>query len=339
MRVISVMGIDLAKGVFHVCGQDAVGNIIVRRKLSRNELMRFVANTPQCRIGVEACGGANHWVREFKKHGHSVKMMPPQYVKPFVKTNKNDFNDAEAICEAVQRPSMHFVPEKTIEQQDIQMVHRVRTRLVRNRTSLCNEIRGCLAEYGVVIGPGLSKLRKKLIDVISDDKSQLSGRVKTMITQMHSEWLFLEERVKELDEEIKRIFEGNDTCKRISKIPGLGVVTSTAIVACVGDPSVFKNGRQMSAWLGLVPRQSSSGGKTTLLGISKRGDDYIRSLLVHGGRSVVQYAPKKTDKRSQWVSEKAASRGKNKAAVAVANKNARIIWKMLMTGEQYRTAV
>jgi len=338
MKAISVMGIDLAKNVFHVYAEDRNRKGVVRKRFSRSQIIRFVANTSKCLIGVEACGGANFWVREFKKFGHTVRMIPPQYVKPFVKTNKNDFNDAQAICEAVQRPSMHFVSEKSIEQQDIQILHRVRNRLVRNRIGVCNEIRGFLAEYGIVSGSGVSKLRKKVQEILSTDEGQFTGRAKTVIGELYGEWIQMEERIERLNEQIKGVFEGDESCQRISKIPGVGPITATAIVAAVGNPSVFKNGRQMAAWLGLVPRQSSSGGKSTLLGISKRGDNYCRMLLVHGGRSVVKYAPNKLDKQSLWVSEKRRTRGYNKAAVAVANKNARIIWRMLMTGESYRPA-
>jgi transposase len=339
MKTITVMGIDLAKSVFHVYGVDSNGKAQLRKKLDRKGLMKVIANTAPCLIGVEACGGSNYWARKFEEHGHEVKMMPPQYVKPYVKTNKNDFNDAEGICEAVQRPNMHFVPKKSVEQQDIQMVHRIRQRLVAGRVALVNEARGLLAEYGIVIGKGVSRFNTAIVQIIGDNKNGLTSVGRRKMRDLLTELNEMQERIKAMDVEISRIYENSDTCKRIGKIPGIGPVTATAIVAAVSDAGVFKNGRQMSAWLGIVPRQDSTGGKPRLLGISKRGDIYLRTLLIHGGRSVVLAARNKTDKYSQWVTQKATTRGKNKAAVAVANKNARIIWKLLNTGESYKAAV
>jgi transposase len=339
MKVVTVMGIDLAKSVFHAHGIDEHGKAVVRKKLRRAELMAFIANTPACLIGVEACGGANYWVRQFEKHGHTVKMMPPQYVKPYVKTNKNDFNDAEAICEAVGRPNMHFVPKKSIDQQDIQMLHRIRQRLVASRTQIVNEARGLLCEYGIIIAKGVSQFQKRMVDLLADESNELTQSSRVEMQELFSEFHEVNERVRRLDVKIAGIYKGNEICRRLSDVPGVGPLTATAIVAAVSDASVFKNGRQMSAWLGLVPRQDSSGGKTTLRGISKRGDVYLRTLLINGGRAVVARAKNKTDKFSQWISEKEKTRGKNKAAVAVANKNARVLWKLLKTGESYRVAV
>lgn len=339
MKVVTVMGIDLAKSVFHAHGIDERGKAIVRKKLRRSELMAFIANLPACLIGVEACGGANYWVRQFERHGHTVKMMPPQYVKPYVKTNKNDFNDAEAICEAVQRPNMHFVPKKSVEQQDIQMLHRIRQRLIASRTQIINEARGLLCEYGVTIPKGVAQFHKKIVDVLADESNELTHSARVEMQELFCELNDVNQRVQRLDEKISDVYKKNEVCRRLSEVPGVGPLTATAIIAAVGDASVFKNGRQMSAWLGLVPRQDSTGGKTTLRGISKRGDVYLRKLLINGGRAIVARSDNKGDKFSQWISEKKRTRGNNKAAVAVANKNARVLWKLLKTGESYRVAV
>ena len=336
MEIITVMGIDLAKSVFHIYAVNRHGKLVVRKKLGRKELMKFIANTAASLIGIEACGGANYWARKFEEHGHTVKMMPPQYVKPYVKTNKNDYNDAEAICEAVQRPNMHFVPKKSVEQQDIQMLHRIRQRLIAGRTALVNEARGLLAEYGIIVAKGVVRFQCALVEIIANEKNELTQRGRQKMQELFVELTETNGRIDALDSEISTIYKGSEVCKRLGAVPGVGPITATALVAAVSDAGVFKNGRQMSAWLGLVPRQDSTGGKTILLGISKRGDVYLRTLLIHGGRAVVLAAKKKTDKYSQWVSGKEKSRGTNKAAVAVANKNARVLWKLLKSGESYR---
>ncbi len=338
MKAITVMGIDLAKNFFHIFAVDVSGKPVLRKKLRRKEVMEWVANTQPCLIGVEACGGSNYWVRRFEEYGHTVKMMPPQYVKPYVKTNKNDMNDAEAICEAVQRPNMHFVPKKSVTQQDIQMSHRIRQRMITGRTALVNEARGLLGEYGIIIGKGVTQFSKRIVEIINDEKNGLTSFARKKMKHLWEELNEIQKRIDVSDEEISNIYKHSDICQRIGKIPGIGPVTATAVIAAVSDAGVFKNGRQMSAWLGLVPKQNSTGGKTNLSRISKRGDVYLRTLLIHGGRSVVLAARNKTDKHSKWVTQKATMRGKNKAAVAVANKNARILWKLLTSGEVYKTA-
>ena len=334
---ITTLGVDLAKNIFQIHGVDENGKAVLRRKLSRSKLVEFISALPPCLIGVEACGSSHYWVRQFKKYGHTVKSIPPQYVKPFVKTNKNDANDAEAICEAVQRPSMHFVSEKSITQQDIQCMHRIRQRLIGVRTALSNEIRGLLSEYGIIMPKGIKNLKTKLPEII-EIENELTILGRGMFSELYLEFLDIEKRVEYFTDKIEQVFKASEACQRLAKIEGVGPLTATAAIATISDPRAFKNGRQCAAWVGLVPRQNSSGGKTTLLGISKRGDNYFRCLLIHGGRAVVKTAKNKTDKRSLWIAEKEKTRGKNKAAVAVANKNARIIWKMLMTGEEYRTA-
>ena len=334
---VTTVGIDLAKNIFQVHGVNEVGKTVLRKKISRAKFMGFIATLPPCLIGIEACGSSHYWTREFKKHGHTVKSIPPQYVKPFVKTNKNDANDAEAICEAVLRPNMHFVSEKSITQQDIQCMHRIRHRLIGARTALSNEIRGLLAEYGVVIPNGIKKLKVRLPEIL-EEENDLTLLTREMFSELYLELLEIEKRVSSFTGKIEKVFNASEACQRISKIEGVGPMTATAAIATISDPRVFKNGRHCAAWVGLVPRQCSSGGKTTLLGISKRGDNYFRGLLIHGGRSVVKNLKNKTDRRSLWIAEKEKTRGKNKAAVAVANKNVRIIWKMLITGEEYRVA-
>jgi transposase len=335
MTRLTAIGIDLAKNVFQVHGVDGKGKTLVRRKLSRSGLVKFVRTLEPCVIGVEASGGARFWVREFKKYGHDARMIPAQFVKPFVKSDKNDANDAEAICEAVQRPNMRFVAEKTMEQQQIQLMHRVRAGLMAHRTEVMNEARAVLSDFGINVAQGVGRLREKLDEVFSSkiDLDQLAVDILRSLAEI---WKACESEIKRSDERIEKVFEQYDVCRRLCTIPGIGKITATAIVGTVPHVSNFKSGRHLSAWLGLVPRQNSTGGKQKLSGITKRGDTYLRTLLIHGGRTVVLHSTKKQDKRSIWIANKAKTRGKNKAAVAVANKNARIIWKILSTNETYR---
>ncbi len=338
MKEISVIGIDLAKSVFHVYGVDSGGRCCLRKQLRRGQMKQFGANLKRCLIGMEACGGAHYWAREFQKLGHEVKLMSPQFVRPYVKSNKNDFLDAEAICEAVTRPNMRFVPHKQTEHQDIQCVHRIRQRLIRNQTALCNEIRGLLHEYGVVLPQSISQLRKQLPLIVEDAEQPLSEISRQLFSELLEEVRSLQERIKLYDQKIQGIFSQHEVCKRISKVEGIGPITATAMLGAVGDARAFKNGRQFAAWLGLVPRQVSTGGKTTLRGISKRGDRYLRTLLIHGTRSVLRRVEHKTDPRSRWIQKKLETRGFNKTCVALANKNARILWSLLVTGEKYKQA-
>jgi transposase len=286
-------------------------------------------------VGMEATGGSRYWQREFKKLGHDARLMAPQFVKPFVKSDKNDANDAEAICEAVQRPNMRFVGEKTLEQQQIQMIHRVRSSLVANRTEICNEIRAILSDFDVIAPQGLGRLREKILETLSEYGGKVSELGKEVLQSLLRQWNFCNEELEKTNVHLKTVFEQHEVCRRLITIPGIGPITATAIVGSVPNVNSFKSGRHLSAWLGLVPKQNSSGGKSRLSGITKRGDKYLRALLVHGGRSVVRTAANKTDKRSLWIVNKAATRGKNKTAVAVANKNARVIWKILKTDQVY----
>lgn len=333
---INLLGIDIAKNVFQLQGIDKVGNVVLKKRLTREKLLPFIAHLPSCVIAMEACGGANYWSRQFTARGHQVKLISPQYVKPFVKTNKNDQNDAAGITEAASRPSMHYVAAKSIEQQDIQSIHRIRERFIANRTALANQIRGLLTEYGIVVAKGIWHLREQLPFILEDAANELTPRSRELFADLYEELRRLDQKVKSYDAKLAVIFKSSTVCQRLAEIEGLGIIGTTALVAAIGDPNTFKNGRQMSAWLGLVPKQHSSGNKQCLLGISKRGDSYLRKLLVHGARSVVYRAQTKTDKRSLWINQLAQRRGKNKACVAIANKNVRIVWAMLSKGTAYQ---
>ncbi len=335
MKDIKVLGIDLAKDVFQLHGVNALGKQILKKRIERDKLAEYIANIPQCTIAMEACGGSNYWARVFQRQGHNVKLISPQFVKPFVKTNKNDANDAEAIVEAACRPSMHFVPIKQVEQQDIQSIHRVRSRVIKNRTALINEIRGLNLEYGIAIPLGALKVKSHLRSIIDDQKNELTNSSRELMQELYDELVEMEARLKKLEKKIKLICKENDQCRRILNIPGVGELTATAIIAAVPNANEFKNGRHMSAWLGLIPRQSSSGNKQVLLGISKRGDRYLRTLLIHGARSALCRCKNTESKYGEWLTHKKASLSLNKAAVALANKNARIIWALLKTGKEF----
>lgn len=332
---INVLGIDIAKNVFQLHGVDALGKAVLKKRLSRNQLAIYAANLPRCTIVMESCGGANYWARVFQRAGHSVKLISPQFVKPFVKTNKNDANDAEAIVEAASRPSMNFVPIKQLEQQDIQSIQRVRSRVVKNRTALINEIRGLILEYGIIVTPGATRVKRSLCGIIADRTNELTPLSRDCMQDLYDELVEVEARLKQLDKRVRQICQQNETCCRILKVPGVGELTATAMVAAVPNASEFSNGRHMSAWLGLVPRQSSSGNKQKLLGISKRGDRYLRTLLIHGARSALSHYKNTDNDYGRWLTCKRARLSFNKAAVALANKNARIIWSLLNTGEEF----
>lgn len=338
MDKVTLLGVDLAKNVFQLHGVDTTGKPVLKRKLTRLKFIEVVAQLSPCTIVMEACSGASYWCRKFSALGHKTQLVSPQFVKPFVKTNKNDRNDAEAICEAASRPTMRFVSPNTVEQQDIQSVHRIRTRLVAERTALVNQIRGLLAEYGVIVSQGIEKIRKALPEILEDAENELTQDSRALFFELHTELMEKDQKIVIYDKKMEVIFKSNKDCQKIAKIEGIGVITATAIVGAIGDPKVFKNGRHFAAYLGLVPKQSSSGGKERLLGISKRGDTYLRTLLIHGGRSVVKYAKGKEDRRSVWVNRIKTHRGSNCAATAVANKNARIIWALLAKNEEYRKA-
>jgi transposase len=335
---IKVVGIDLAKSVFHVHGVDEYGRIVVRKRMGRDKLAAFMVQLPPCLVGMEACGGSNDWARKLAAMGHDVRLISPQFVKPYVKSNKNDMADAAAICEAVSRPNMRFVPIKSVEQQDIQSLHRARSLAVSHRTAQANQTRGLLMEYGIVVAKSIAALRKGIPEILEDADNALSPMFRELLCGLWDEFLRLDARVAAYDAQIKHLSEQSEVCTRLMTIPGIGPMVSTALVAAVADGKAFKSGREMAAWLGLVPRQYSTGGKPRLLGISKRGDVYLRKLLIHGARAALRWADRKHDRRSRWVSELKERRGQNIAAVALANKTVRTAWVLMTRNEEYRTA-
>jgi len=336
MKTVNVIGIDLAKTIFHVHAVDGNGVEIYRKKLSRKKLIELINNTPPCIVAMEACGTAHHWGRTFASMGHDVKLIAPQHVKPFVRGEKNDWNDAKAIAQCANISDMRFVAVKSVAQQEIQSLHRVRERYVGNRTALGNEMRGILAEYGYVIVTGYTKLKARVLEIIQSEDCKLSAELKRVLRDLREELIELDEKIFNIEKIFMGLCKDVDVCKRLIKIPGVGVITATAIWSHIGDAQVFKNGRAFAAYLGLVPRQNSSGGKAKLGRITKRGDKYIRRLLIHGARAVVRFCESKEDKRSLWIKRIDHERGRNKACVALANKNARIIWAMVAHGTEYQ---
>lgn len=334
MKNISVLGIDLAKNIFQLHGTDATGNMVMRKKVTRAQLLNTIVKLPECLIGMEACASAHYWAREFAKCGHTVRLMAPQYVKPYVKTNKNDAADAEAICEAVTRKNMRFVPAKSVSAQDLQSIHRARKRLSRNVTGLINEIRGLLSEYGISMPQKTNNFRAHVPELLEDER--LTPSFRRTLSELYEEFTFLSHKLKAYDERLKEEFKSREICQNLASIKGIGVISATALATV--DASVFKNGRQFAAWLGLTPKQHSSGGKEMLLGISKRGDTYIRELLVHGARVFLRWSGKNTDKLSAWAKQVKERRGYNKACVAVANKLARIAWAIMTSHRKYDPA-
>jgi len=334
MKAVRI-GIDLAKNVFEIHGVDERDKVVIRKTLRREGVARFFANIPPCLVAMEACSGSHYWAHKLVDLGHEAQLISPQFVKPYVKTNKSDRNDAEAICEAASRPSMRFVPIKSKEQLSLQAVHRIRTRLVGNRTSLVNQIRGILAEFGIIIAQSITALRRRLPEILGSDMTALDPLARSLILDLQGELSVADDRVHAYDLRIKQLCKENEVCQRLEKIEGVGPLTATAIVAAAGNAASFRNGRQFAAWLGLVPRHQSSGGRTRLLGISKRGDRYIRTLLIHGARSALGCSGHKKDPRSLWLQKLCGRRPYNVVAVALANKNARIIWALLRHGVTY----
>ena len=328
-KKLEVVGIDLAKSVFQIHGVDASGKALIRKKVSRGGLISFMENLPKTRVVMEACGGSNYWARRFREMGHEVKLIAPQFVKPFVKTNKSDKADAEAIVEAGMRPGMWFVGIKEEWQQDILSVHRVRARLIRSRTALINEIRGLLQEYGVVFPQGAARLSERVAEFLSKGSERISGAMVQLVQELLEELSAMEARIDVCDGKILQVVEEREECKVVKMLCGVGPITATALVATIGDVRQFRNGRQLSAYFGLVPRHEGSGGKIRMKGISKRGDRYVRMLLVHGARVVLRHARKRSDGYNRWIIRLAERRGYNKACVALANKNVRMCFAML----------
>ena len=335
---ITTIGLDIAKTVFHFYAVNKMGRLVKRKQLRRKQVLVYLAKLEPCLIEMEACGGAHYWARELKALGHQVKLIAPQYVKPYVKGNKNDYNDAEAIAEAAQRPNMRFVPIKSVEQQDIQNFHRQRERIKKERTALVNQVRGLLAEYGVIINKGVKAVRVGLPDILEDAENGLTVLARELFIELLDELRALDERFDQCEQRIQSTNQDNDVCRRLDDILGIGPITASATYAAAGNGQDFTNGRHFSAWLGLVPGQHSTGGKPVLLGISKRGNRYLRTLFIHGARAVLLHSAKKSDRFSLWAQALLARRGHNKACVAVANKMARMAWVIMAKGETYRVA-
>jgi transposase len=333
---VTTLGIDLAKTVFQLHAVDLTGKVVWRREVRRAQLMKIVAQLEPCLIGIEACGGANYWARRFAEFGHQVKMMSPQFVKPYRKSDKNDRNDAEAICEAVTRPSMRFVAVKSVEQQDMLTMHRVREGLMKERVALINRIRGSLSEYGIVIAKDVSNLRRELPGILEDAENELTAVARQLFSELYEDLGAREQRIRQLEHSIRTLGSQHDVVRRLQTVPGIGYLSATALYGTVGDAKHYRNGRQLAAWMGLVPRQSSSGGKQRLLGITKRGDKYLRKLLVHGARSITTRAERTPQPPDRWLNELRQRRGKPRSYVAQANKTARIAWAIMAKGEVYR---
>lgn len=332
---ITTIGIDLAKNVFQVHGVDERGKVVVKKQLRRDQMATFFVNLPPCLIGMEACSSAHHWARKLQGMGHAVRLMAPQFVKPYVKTNKNDAADAEAICEAVSRPNMRFVPVKNVEQQAVLALHRVRQSFVKARTAQANQIRGLLGEFGIIIPQGIGYIASRVPDLIEDASNELPGTFRMLVQRLLDHLKELDRQVDELEAQIQAWHRSSELSCKLAQVPDIGPITASALVASIGDAKNFDSGRQVAAWLGLVPRQHSSGGKSNLLGMSKRGDTYLRTLLIHGARSVIYRAGQRTES-CQWINSVVNRRNKNVAAVALANKNARIVWALLAHDRHYQ---
>ncbi len=332
---ITTVGIDLAKSVFQVHGVDERGKRVVGKRLKRKQVLVFFGQLPPCVVGMEACAGAHYWARKLQAQGHTVKLMAPQFVKPYVKANKTDVADAEAICEAVTRPSMRFVPIKNADQQAVLSLHRARQGFVKVRTAQANQIRGLLTEYGITLPQGIGHVTRRLPEIVENAENDLPVVFRRLLQRLGAHLRELHCQVQELEQQIDAWHRSNEDSQKLAQIPGIGLLSASALVASIGDAKSFKNGRELAAWLGLVPRQHSSGGKVLLQGISKRGDGYLRMLMIHGARSVIRVAERKSTPTDNWSKEMLKRRHKNVAAVARANKNARVVWALLAHGRQY----
>ena len=335
MQIRSV-GIDLGKTTFHLVALGDNGKVLLKKKFTQKQLIAFTANMQTCLIGMEACSGSHFLGRALREQGHDVKLIPAQFVKPFVKSNKNDFIDAEAIAEAVDRENMRFVPIKTDDQLDLQALHRVRDRLMARRTSLINQIRAFLLERGIVFAKSPIRLREALPEVLENINENLTPRMRNLVAMLWSEWKDLELQIVEMTDEVERIASSDDACRRLRQIPGIGPLVATAIVASIGNGAAFRKGREFAAWLGLLPNQHSTGGKVRLYGISKRGNSYLRKILIHGARAVVLRSKRDRIAMGAWMSSLETRAPRNVLIVATAHKLARIAWAVLSTGQDYR---
>ena len=335
---VTLIGIDLAKSIFQVCGVNQAGKLVFNRQVRRAKLMGLLLQHPDATIAMEACSGSNYWGRELQKRGYKVMLIPPQHVKPFVKGNKNDRNDAFAITEAARRPNLRCVEPRTLVQTDMIQVHRVLDRMIRQRTALINQIRGFLNEYGVVVARGKEKLLAAMPDVLEDAENGLTPSSRALYQEMYEQWRQANDAIKRLEKRLKSQAKADEAAQRLMAIKGVAVKISTATIAHAGNGHGYKNGRHFSANLGLVPKEHSSGGKQKLGGITKRGNRYLRRLLIQGAWSVIRNADKNDDRLSRWARQLVERRGKHKAVVAVANKMARIMWSMLYHQTEYRAA-
>lgn len=336
---ITTVGLDLAKNVFHVVCCNKAGKLIKKKKLRRNTVREYFTQLPSCLVAMEACASAHYWGREVESLGHKVKLLPPRKVKPYVTGQKNDYNDAAGIAEAATREAIRSVSIKTIEQQDLQSLQRLRSARTKERTALSNPLRGLLAEYGIVIPRGISQIRNRLPDILEDADYNISLRLRAWLHRGYQQLLRLDEDIQFYTTELEKISRENEDCQRLQALSGFGPIVSSAYVAHINDGKSFKRGRDVSASIGLVPRQHSSGDKAILLGITKRGNSTLRSLLIHGARSVVRHAANKDDALSRWINHIKMTRGTNKAAVALANKLSRIAWAMVINKTEYQPSV
>lgn len=340
MSKITVVGLDLAKNVFQVHGVDDAGQVVVRKQLRRAQVLPFFTRLQPCLIGMEACGGMHYWSRKLTELGHTVRPMAARFIKPYLKSNKNDALDAEAICEAVQRPSMRFVTPKSPEQQAALHLHHSRRLLVGQRTALINHMRGVLMEFGIIVPVGPNALRRRLPEILEDGGNELPMMARHLLATLTEQFRGLDERIEALEHQIDVWHRNSEASRRLAEIPGIGLMTATALAAAIGDGRAFRNGRELASYLGLVPRQDSSGGRQRLLGISKRGDRYLRTLLIHGARAVVRHLRARMaagkPPGNPWLARLLERRHPNVAAVALANHNARVAWALLTRQERYR---
>lgn len=332
----TTIGIDVGKTWFHLVALDERGSIVARQRFNRSQLLRFMGKLGSCLVGMEASCGSHHLARALLALGHDARLMSAKFVRPFLKGNKNDYLDAEAIAEAVQRPTMRFVPVKTVEQLDLQAIHRTRSGLISRRTGIINQIRSFLQDRGVTVSQGPRFLARSLPEILEDKDGRLSEGMKHLLTMLRRQWLDIDHQVAELEDELQRFVAQDDACRRLASIPGIGVITASAIVAAIGDGRMFRSGRDFAAWLGLVPRQYSTGGRSTLLGISKRGNTYLRTLLIHGSRCMLRFFTDPATAIGRWAAALKGRTHANVAAVALANKQARTAWALLTQGTYYQ---
>ncbi len=335
---VTRIGMDIAKQIFELHGVDRRGKVVLRRTVRRERLLELLAQLKPCAIGMEACGGAHYWHREISRLGHPVQLLSAHKVKPYLDGNKNNRHDAAAICEAMSRPSMRLVQPKSLAQQDLQTLHRARALVVRDLTALSNQMRGLLQEYGIVMRKGVAALKRSAPELLASGDERLTPVLREVVAEQFERFNYLAQRREQYDRQITQLCKQDSRCRRLLKIEGIGPLSATALVAAIGNGHEFKNGRHFSAYLGLVPGHSNTGAKTVMLGITKRGNRYLRTLLIHGGRAAVYAARRHTDPRGVWLNRLREANGHNVAAVALANKNARVAWAMLRYGEDYRSA-